>query len=65
MKNWEDDIELRWTLRNIDNGRLKLLPITEDQLRELLELGLAEVRDEQVKLTEAGYRIMHSSMADK
>jgi Mn-dependent DtxR family transcriptional regulator len=31
-------------------------PITEDQLRELLELGLVEVVDDQVKLTEPGYR---------
>lgn len=59
MKNWKDDIELAWTLRDIYAGRLKLSPITEDQLRELLEMGLVEVMNDQVKLTEAGYRKIH------
>lgn len=56
MRNWTDDIELDWTLRDIYAGRLKLSPITEDQLSELLEMELVEIRDDQVKLTEAGYR---------
>ena len=56
MRNWKDDIELDWTLRDIYSGRLKLSPITEDQLQELLEMGLAEVIDDHVKLTERGYR---------
>jgi hypothetical protein len=30
-------------------------PITEDQLSELIEMGLAEVVNDQVKLTERGY----------
>ncbi|WP_441277757.1 hypothetical protein AB7783_12145 [Tardiphaga sp. 172_B4_N1_3] len=59
MRNWKDDIELAWTLRDIYAGRLKLSPITEDQLRELLEMGLVEVMNDQVKLTEAGYRKIH------
>jgi Mn-dependent DtxR family transcriptional regulator len=56
LKYWKDDIDLRWTLRDIEAARLMLSPITEDQLRELLELGLAEVQDGRVKLTEAGRR---------
>jgi hypothetical protein len=56
MKNWRDDFELNWTLRDIGGGRLKLSPITEDQLSELLEMGLVEIVDDQVKLTEAGNR---------
>ncbi|MGM5026298.1 hypothetical protein AB8B02_08750 [Tardiphaga sp. 862_B3_N4_1] len=56
MRNWKDDIGLDWTLRDIYANRLKLSPITEDQLSELLEMGLAEVVDDQVKLTERGYR---------
>ena len=56
MRNWKDDIDLDWTLRDIYGGRLKMSPITEDQLSELLEMGLAEVVDDQVKLTEVGYR---------
>jgi Mn-dependent DtxR family transcriptional regulator len=56
MRNWKDDIDLDWTLRDIYANRLKMSPITEDQLSELLEMGLAEVVDGQVKLTERGYR---------
>ncbi|KAA0069903.1 MULTISPECIES: hypothetical protein [Tardiphaga] len=56
MKYWRDDFELHWTLRDIGGGRLKLSPITEDQLSELLEMGLVEIVDDQVKLTEAGNR---------
>jgi hypothetical protein len=56
MKYWRDDFELNWTLRDIGGGRLKLSPITEDQLSELLEMGLVEIVDDQVKLTEVGNR---------
>jgi hypothetical protein len=56
MKYWRDDFELDWTLRDIGGGRLKLSPITEDQLSELLEMGLVEIVDDQVKLTEVGNR---------
>ncbi|MDR6663243.1 hypothetical protein [Tardiphaga robiniae] len=56
MKYWSDDFELDWTLRDISGGRLKLSPITEDQLSALLEMGLVEIVDDQVKLTEAGNR---------
>jgi hypothetical protein len=56
MRNCKDNIELDWTLRDIYSGRLKLSPITEDQLQALLEMGLAEIVDDQVKLTDAGYR---------
>ncbi|MGM4902056.1 hypothetical protein AB8B21_22110 [Tardiphaga sp. 866_E4_N2_1] len=56
MRNWKDDIELDWTLRDIYANRLKMSPITEDQLSELLDMGLVEVVNDQVKLTEAGYR---------
>ncbi|WP_244628721.1 hypothetical protein [Tardiphaga robiniae] len=56
MRNWKDDIDLDCTLRDIYANRLKMSPITEDQLSELLEMGLAEVVDDQVKLTERGYR---------
>jgi Mn-dependent DtxR family transcriptional regulator len=55
MRNWKDDIDLDWTLRDIYANRLKMSPITEEQLSELLEMGLAEVVNDQVKLTERGY----------
>jgi hypothetical protein len=35
LRNWKDDFELDWTLRDIHGGRLKLSPITEDQLRAI------------------------------
>ncbi|SNS35354.1 hypothetical protein SAMN05216374_0945 [Tardiphaga sp. OK246] len=56
MRNWKDNIDLDWTLRDIYANRLKMSPITEDQLSELLEMGLVEIVNDQVKLTEAGYR---------
>jgi Mn-dependent DtxR family transcriptional regulator len=59
MRNWKDEIELLWTLRDIHGGRLKMSPITEDQLRELLEMGFVEVVEDHVKLTETGYRKIH------
>jgi len=59
VRNWRDDIDLAWTLRDIYAGRLKLSPITEDQLSELLEMGFVEVVNDQMKLTEAGYRKIH------
>jgi hypothetical protein len=43
MRNWQDDIELDWTLRDIHGGRLRLSPITENQLNGLQEMGLVEV----------------------
>ena len=55
MRNWKDDIDLDWTLRDIYANRLKMSPITEDQLSELIGMGLAEVINDQVKLTERGY----------
>jgi hypothetical protein len=47
MRNWKDHFELDWTLRDIYANRLKMSPITEDQLSELLKMGLAEVVDDQ------------------
>jgi hypothetical protein len=49
MKNWKDDIDPDWTIRDIYVNRLKMSPITKDQLRELLEMGFVEVVDDQVK----------------
>jgi Mn-dependent DtxR family transcriptional regulator len=56
VRHWKDECELRWSLRDIDGGRLKLSPVTEDQMLEMIEMGLVEVKDDHVKLTEAGYR---------
>jgi hypothetical protein len=48
-------IRLRWVLRDIRAGRLKLLAPSSDDLRSLAELGLVAVDDDQLILTEAGF----------
>ena len=51
----ERAIALRWTLRDIKAKRLKMSPVSENDLRKLLELGLVEVRDDVPVLTNAGH----------
>ncbi|MDR6303965.1 hypothetical protein GGQ85_001664 [Nitrobacter vulgaris] len=46
-------IRLRWVLRDIRAGRLKLLTPSSDDLRSLAELGLISVDNDQIVLTEA------------
>ena len=50
----EKAIALRWTLRDIQARRLKMSPVSDEDLRVLSELGLIEVRDEGLVLTQAG-----------
>jgi hypothetical protein len=50
----ERAIGLRWALRDIQARRLKLSPVDDQDLRDLSELGLIEVRDEGPVLTQAG-----------
>jgi len=47
-----DAIDLRWTLKNIDSKRTRL--INKDHLPKLIELGLVEMRDGIPLLTAAG-----------
>ncbi len=54
----ERAISLRWTLRDILAGRTKFLPLADTDLRLLLEMGLVEMRDDEPKLTEAGFAII-------
>jgi hypothetical protein len=51
----ERAIALRWTLRDIKAKRLKLSPVSDVDLRALIELGLIEVRDDAPVLTNAGH----------
>jgi hypothetical protein len=51
----ERAIALRWTLRDIKAKRLKLSPVSEDDLTALTELGLIEIRDNVPVLTQAGH----------
>ena len=47
----ERAIGLRWTLRDIQARRLKMSPVSDEDLRVLTELGMVEVRDEGLVLT--------------
>jgi hypothetical protein len=47
-------ITLRWILRDILAKRLKLAPVSDNDLRMLVEMGLVEWRDDQPALTAAG-----------
>jgi hypothetical protein len=47
-------IILRWVLRDIKANRLKLSPIDQQDLRDLIEMQLVEVRDDGSVLTNTG-----------
>lgn len=50
----ERAIYLRWTLRDIRGRRLKLSPVSDDDLTLLTARGLVEVQDGMPILTDAG-----------
>ncbi|WP_342727868.1 hypothetical protein AAFG07_14515 [Bradyrhizobium sp. B097] len=50
---------MRWTLRDIQAGRLKLSPVSDEDLGVLIELGLVELYDDQPELTEAGAAVLN------
>jgi hypothetical protein len=51
-------IDLRWVLRDIKGDRLKLSPINEEDLQDLMDLGLIEMRDDGPVLTSAGISVI-------
>ena len=55
----ERAIGLRWTLRDIQARRLKMSPVSDDDLRVLSELGLIEIREEGPVLTHAGTAVLN------
>jgi len=57
----EKAIGLRWTLRDIQARRLKMSPVSDEDLRTLTGLGLVEVRDEGLVLTPAGTAVLNGS----
>jgi hypothetical protein len=57
----EKTIDLRWTLRDIQARRLKLSPVSEEDLRTLTGLDLVEVRDEGLVLTPAGIAVLNGA----
>jgi hypothetical protein len=55
----ERAIGLRWSLRDIQARRLKLSPVSDEDLRILSDLGLIEVREEGPLLTQAGTAVLN------
>ena len=47
-------ITLRWVLRDIKANRLKLSPVDQRDLLELIEMGLVEIRNDVPVLTNVG-----------
>jgi hypothetical protein len=47
-------ITLRWVLRDIKANRLKLSPVDQHDLRDLIDMGLVEIRNDAPVLTGAG-----------
>ena len=52
------NIDLVWTLRDIEANRTLLLPVDPGHLRELIDLGFVELRDNVLVITNAGHRIL-------
>ena len=57
----EKAIGLRWTLRDIQARRLKMSPVSDEDLKTLTELGLVEKRDEGIVLTPAGIALLDAA----
>ena len=55
----EKAIALRWTLRDIQARRLKMSPVSDEDLTVLTGLGLVEVREEGLVLTPAGIAVLN------
>lgn len=50
----EDALRLRWVLRDIKGKRLKWSPISPEDLKTLVEMGLVAMSDNQPTVTNAG-----------
>ena len=55
----ERAIALRWALRDIQARRLKMSPVSDEDLRVLSELGLVELREESPVLTQTGMAVLN------
>ena len=51
-------IDLRWVLRDIKSNRLKWWPVNQQDLRDLIDMGLVEMQDDVPVLTNAGVSII-------
>jgi len=50
---------LRWALRDIQSRRLKMSPVSDDDLRVLFKLGLIEIREKGPVLTHSGNAVLN------
>jgi hypothetical protein len=57
----ERAISLRWALRDIQARRLKMSPVSDEDLRTLTDLGLVEERDSVIVLTQAAIVMLNGS----
>jgi hypothetical protein len=51
-------IHLRWALRDIKAKRTKLSPVGPEDIQDLIEMGLIEMRDDAPLLTNEGERAL-------
>jgi hypothetical protein len=51
-------IRLRWALRDIKAKRTKLSPVGPEDIQDLIEMGLIEMRDDAPLLTNEGERAL-------
>jgi hypothetical protein len=51
-------IRLRWALRDIRAKRTKFAPVSDEDLRALIEMGFIEMRDDLPALTDEGHGIL-------
>lgn len=49
-------IRLRWALRDIKGNRTKYSPVSPQDLMRLTEMGLVEMKDDILALTDEGHR---------
>ena len=47
-------MRLRWTLHDIRSQRTEMVPVSSDDLRILIDLGLVEMRNDVPIITPAG-----------
>jgi hypothetical protein len=50
----KDAVRLRWTLQDIKSHRTEIVPVSPDDLRILIDMGLVEMRDDVPVVTPAG-----------
>ena len=50
----KDAVRLRWTLHDINSRRTELVPVSPEDLRILIDMGLVEMWDDVPVVTPAG-----------